>query len=139
MAARYTSNSGQTISNNSGTTVVFEDIDYDTHGKMDISTGEYEIHSSGKYSINSKITFDAVSRITGNYLLMYIAVNGTIVSTIAYNRLVTSHTQPITLTGADLLDLSKGDVVKIIALQNNGTRTLVTDDKLNSFSIARIK
>lgn len=126
VAARYTSDSGQTVA--SGGTIVYEDLDHDTHNAYDSSTGEYTVPVSGKYHVVANArTGSAVN------LSLVIEVDGTMKAG-SFNAGGDSSTPLVSTT----LDLAKNQVVKII---NNagGSVTLVTAEYYNYFSIARIK
>ena len=138
VAARYTSNSGQSIPHNSGTVVVFEDIDYDTHNAYNPSTGVYTIPASGIYSVSGCLRMGGVADVTG-YTLIQIAVNGS-TSTRHYEYNNSNTPDFVALDINDKLSLEKGDEVDINVFQASGnTGTVVADPLDNIFSIARIK
>jgi hypothetical protein len=137
VAARYTSDSGQNIPNIVATTVIHEDIDFDTHNAYNTSTGEYTIPLTGKYIIKAKVAYDSFAAVAGMKTSIYL--NGVEISS-TYN-LATNTSYIYGAPIDDILDLEKGDVISIVLFQNSGSsRNLIPAGGVaNMFSIARIK
>jgi|11BtaG_2_1085332.scaffolds.fasta_scaffold02446_4 hypothetical protein len=127
VAARYTSDSGQS-GIGSGTTIVYEDKDYDTHNAYDSSTGEYTVPVTGLYTINARIRVNELFP-KGTV----IAVNGT---TITAQNVDNGDDDSVTVS--DILLLNKNDVIDIRYNRGN-TVSLQAISEFNTFSIARIK
>jgi len=136
VAFRATSDSGQSIPNSTATTVVFEDVEFDTHGAYDNTTGEYEAPTSGYYQINSNITYDNFSSDSGLYTLR-IVVDG--VENTRFAQTIQRGTLQVA-TLSSVVYLSKGQVIKIDTSQSNGgSRTFSSNSKDVTFSLVKIK
>ena len=132
VAARYTSNSGQSIPNAVDTLVVYEDLDYDTHDACD-GAGTYTIPVSGKYSILGRVQFGVATGIS----LAAIFIDGSVAS--RGNVFNASSNENGSLV-EDTMDLVKDQTVKIYIYQTSGgADTVSTDTTRNIFTIARIK
>lgn len=141
VAARYTSNSGQSITNASIQTIEYEDKDFDTHNAYCTTCGVYTVPTTGTYLIQaSMLIVGSACFGAGERQELFLHVNCT--STSVLNRMVhevagaLSHAN----NGMDVVDLNKGDTVEIRGFQDSGgTRNLDTTATYNTFSIARIK
>jgi hypothetical protein len=140
VAARYTSNSGQAIANNAGTDIVFEDLDKDTHNAYNTSTGEYTVPASGWYQVNGLVSFlNNLNTANVSYMSLSIIVDGTSIYADYHVNNMTPNISEV-FKVSELLELEKGQVVKLQVFQNNGAiRNLAADGRFNTFSIARIK
>jgi len=123
VAARYTSDSGQTVNN--GDVIVYEDVDSDTHNSYNSSTGKYIVPASGYYI--AKASMRSTSAVA-----LYIRVDEVVVEADFYAGSDAGSTNVILITY-----LEKGQVLDIV--NGGSTRTLVADSKYNTFSIAKIK
>lgn len=134
VAARYTSNAGQSWVN--AGYLDYEDIDYDTHGAYDTSTGEYTVPISGKYIVSASGMCDSEAWLDGYVLGLNIVVNGSATTqSLHYTAAMTSN---LYTSVRDTLDLAKGDVIEVQASTNISTN-MNTQSKRNVFSIIRIK
>jgi len=131
VAARYTSNNGQSIAA-TVTDVVYEDLDYDTHNAYNTITGVYTVPVSGKYIVSGQTGWTTGATPRDHRMFLYL--NGASVRD--ETRYGSYNTYPKV---SDTLDLIKGDLIKIVASAENGPYTLFTSGTANSFSIARIK
>jgi len=123
VAASYTSNSGAVVAN--GANIIYEDIDFDTHGAYNVSTGDYTTAVSGYYTIT------ASCYVTVDNAQLSINIDGVEKSdgyTVDRDIAKTSYIGYI----------EKG---KVVSIKNTlgVARTLVAVGKYSSFSIARIK
>lgn len=127
VAARYTSNSGQSMS--PGTDVIYEDRDFDTHNTYNTSTGVYTVPVSGIYQVNASFRLNSANATNAAIL-----VNGIIKTFGTYSS--GSQGNP---SMSDIITLEKGDLITVE--QNGGPSgtTLSTTSGVNYFSIARIK
>ena len=137
VAARYTSNSGQSIG--TSTTLILEDVNYDTHNEYDVSTGEYTIPSSGKYSIDSKLLFPSAVYAAGNSIYIDVHINGVFYTRLADYLITSAITSFAGTQGSTDISVNKGDIVKLVATNERGATNLFATSNYNSFSIARIK
>lgn len=140
VAARYTTDAGQTLTASTEETVVFEDLDKDTHGAYNTSTGIYTTPISGWYSISSYVSI-AASNDNG---LLYVQIDINNGSKIIRGDRIYHESGQDSTTGlgvsSSALYLSKGDTVKIVARQATSLdRDLESSGNVNHFSIARIK
>ena len=134
VAARYTSNSGQSVGSN--TVIEFEDIDYDTHNAYDTTTGVYTVPVKGKYAVYAGVYTQSRSWSAGNGFELKFEKNGTVVKTNIFRMFGTISTS-IGMQLYDVLDLDKGDTIEVLS----GTLTvnLSTNGFETSFSIIKIK
>jgi hypothetical protein len=132
VAARYTSNSGQTV-NSSVSIFDFEDLEADSHNAM--SAGTYTIPVSGWYNISAQIGA-SVNLSTAQVMQIRLHVDGSLHS---YKSLhgsgAASTVEPSIST---TLYLNKDQTVAINGFSSVST-TAYTDGTRNFFSIHRIK
>jgi hypothetical protein len=134
VAARYTSSNNQILTNSNQITLLFENKNADTHGAMNIITGEYTIPVSGFYQINGRCG----SNITASSatFALYLVLNGLAIIEEFETTDTVTNTRSVRLS--ELVYLDKGSVIRLDAFQNSGSSVTVTVRR-NSFSIARIK
>lgn len=139
VAARYTSNSGQTINTSTTTTVICEDLGFDTHNAYNTSTGEYTVPATGYYQVNGAIQWNADMTFSTSLYDIYFLVNTSLVEQSRSSaKVVGSHRHQISMSS--VLYLEKGDVVELGAYQNSGSNLqLDSSGPWNKFSIARLK
>jgi len=140
VAARYTSNNGQSIGTASAQTVIYEDLIEDTHGSYNTSTGIYTAPLSGWYAVNATTTFAALATAPSNITFITVEKNGATVSrvNIEFDGTITADNTTSNVT--TLINLAKGDTINIDLFQNSGgSEALVGAGDRNTFSIARIK
>lgn len=139
VAARYTSNSGQSIGSGTEPIIVFEDITADTHNAYNTSTGEYTVPVGGWYSLNSLVTFAALNRVPNLTIWVNIYLNG-VESKRVQEEETGTDTGIAAYQASDMNYYEKGDVITIRVYQNTGTsESLSTVGSRNVFSIHRIK
>jgi hypothetical protein len=140
VAARYTTDSGQSIADNDADDIViYEDVVRDTHNAMNTGTGVYTIPVSGWYSIDAKVTWLSLSVSAGTQFRLEIAVGG-VRTDFARNTSQGSTTGVQGVSCSTTLYLTKDETVDIRAFQNTGgAETLNSNGDENTFSIARIK
>lgn len=105
----------------SGSPVLWNVVNYDSHGRFDVLTGKYTIGSPGKYHVKSSIY-------TGGATNIYIRKNGTIIS----QGSPAGASTPGQVF--DELDLVAGDEITITP---DATTTL-TQDILNNLSVCKV-
>lgn len=121
VACRYSTNSGQSISNATWTDIVFDDLDtYDTHGIMNISNGRMTAQVSGKFSISTKVSYASASWAAGEGARIALYKNGAVYSQLDRDIKDAAVTDVIDLNGHDEIDLIAGDYVTIATYQNQG-------------------
>ena len=133
VAARYTSDSGQSVTNNTGISLILEDIEFDTHGAYNILTGEYTIPVSGFYYVSghAQLAGSRSGYMIANILIDSVVTSRGVPSEIAANEIAAGV--------SEILYLTKDSIVEIEVFQNTGTIGLNTDSTRNQFSIARLK
>jgi hypothetical protein len=131
IAARYTTNAGQSIDHNSYEIVNFEDKSYDESpsNSDSVTTGaswKFTAERKGKYQVNSSVLFDTVSYTTTQVVLLAIYKTPAGGSASVYSR--SSYTHPYTgatnlksVSISDTVDLDAGDSIDIRAYQNTGS------------------
>jgi hypothetical protein len=140
VAARYTTDSGQSIPNNTDTVIIYEDLDFDTHGAYNTSNGQFTVQNSGIYSINAKFYYNASTLAPGSRALAIIKKNNSSQSFNVNNVVPTTSTIEYFCEISDDLKLEKGDIITIETLHNFGSGRFLTPAATgNTFSIVRIK
>ena len=129
VAASYTSNSGQAITD--GSIVIYEDISKDTHNAYNIANGVYTIPVSGWYSLNASMEFAY-----GAY--SFVGIKFIKNSVDVYMRYTFVGTSSQTYAGNFAGYFNKGDTVEV-GVRTNITSTISATSNANTFSIARIK
>ena len=138
VAARYTSNTGQVMSN-TGEIADFEDVDYDTHGA--VTTGaswKFTAPISGHYSVKSSALISSRSYTNGQYISIRLRKNGSYHTVIRrWESPDAGYTGYVHLNGSTDVFLNSGEYIDLYYLGDvDGTRT--TDATYNNISIHRI-
>jgi hypothetical protein len=134
VAARYTSNSGQSIST-SNTTLTYEDLVVDTHSAMSGTT--YTVPVTGIYDINTSYTTDNVSLLSGHSVNIIILKNG---STEArrFLRISANINNAQSIECAALsIPLTAGETITVQGAISVAT-TMITNGAYNEFSIVMV-
>lgn len=127
VAASYTSNSGQTVTNNGQ--IIYEDLTFDTHNMYDTSTGIGVAPVSGKYLVCASAKQNAA-------LAMFIEVRINGVRRAIFRASADSNEAP---NGSVLVEINKGETF-VINNVSGANRTLTTGGAAdNFFTIHRIK
>lgn len=134
VAARYTSDSGQAVSN-SFATIIYEDRNYDTHNAYNVANGQYTTPMNGKYTVSAKYTTASVPWTAGQNVRIAFYVNGTIVSRFDQVTIAATLNYPCP-PATDTITLNKGDILTIRA-ENSTSASMATAVGLNTFSIVR--
>jgi hypothetical protein len=123
-----TSNDGQTVNDD---TVIFEDVEKDTHSNYNNATGEYTIRAADSYHIDT-----GISRSAGGYpTILKIMKNGTVIrSTI---NLDSASNRELSKSISCDLDLEVGDIIRIDCAVT-ASLTLYNNAIYNWFNIHRI-
>lgn len=122
-----TSSSGQAIPNITDTTIIFNNIIDDTHGRYNASTGEYTCARSGKLNLKSHINL-ASGGLTG-LMLLNVTINGSVA--VRGDIVNVSSAELTASVGLEGYPVNHGDVIKIVAFQNTGAQTLNTEAARN--------
>ena len=128
VAMRATSNSGQALGTGL-TNIIYEDLDYDTHGAYNTSTGVFTAPISDKYRITAKFRGN-----TSEFYSIAIEKNGT---RVCQESSGVSNNTSVSIQ--DELDLARGDTVEIVGFVSSTATNLSTTDLFNVVSISRIK
>jgi len=140
VAAMYGTDAGLSIPNAAVTTIIHEDISYDTHNAYNTSTGEYTIPVSGKYILSTNIGWNGVSVASGDLYRLLVYKSGVIAVDVYLETNATNSSSRPNVGQSATIDFVKGDIVLIKVYQNSGVAaSLMTDAQVNYFSIARIK
>ena len=139
--ARYSTDAGQSIPNNTITILDFEDKSYDSHNA--VTTGgswKFTAPSTGYYSVNASILFQAAT--TWNLsesLELHLFKNGTRVSYLSRkDNYPTGATNYAGLNGSDEIYLEAGDYIDIRAYQASGAAlSIYTVSDFNFVSITQ--
>ena len=143
VAMRYTSDAAATISNNTNTTLVFEDKDTDTHNAYNNSTGVYTFPVSGYYSVDCKVGI--YGRDSANSTRVYIAssIDGSGSNDITLDTEAAAGVGAyafFALDGSYTKYFNKGQTIEVFLHQNTGSSQDLYAGGNNVFlSIIRIK
>ena len=143
VAARYTSNSGQSIPNNTVTILDFEDLSYDTHNA--VTTGaawKFSPPATGIYDVNAHAALNAsASLVSPEFLRIDLYKNGSLYSSLSYNDTSwKADATTMSIQGSDSIELSPEDYIDIRISQNSGVAiTMVSGSEHNHVSVKRIK
>jgi hypothetical protein len=142
VAARYTSNAGQSIATGTTTVVNFEDKDFDTRDAATVGAGwQYAVPVAGHYQINARVTLDATTGwADGELLALDVYVNAAQKSRLFASEAHGSASSiEVSAQGGDLIHLDKGDVLSVRIRQNSGAaRTLTADGAENYLTVHRV-
>lgn len=126
IAVRATNTSGQSISDNTTTTITGWTIGYDTHGAFTTS-GVFTAPVSGKYLIAGNITYASAAVLAGAEYDFLIAQAGsqtrniTIASHFAY--VASTANNLVGLPGSTVVDCLAGDTLTVRTFQDNSANT----------------
>lgn len=140
--AHYTSNAGQAISNNTLTTVVYEDLESNTHpGSYNTTTGVYTFQADGNYIVNAMVLYTTDLVFTTTIVDLGIYVNGTEITTKRTSALVAGTSFRHNRSVSEIISVSKNDTLEIKTFQNSGVAKSLDSTSTNyiTFSVARIK
>lgn len=132
VAARYTSNAGQSIATATVTIVDFEDKDYDTHSLV-TTGGSWKLTASspGYYRVSARVGWSTIN--TGNNYETFLYKNGAL-----YSRL-TSQGDNATVLHVDTVQLNPGDFVDVRCRQDTGGSVALSSTSTDtSVAIERI-
>ncbi len=140
ITARYSTDSGQAVNNNSLTIVNFEDKSYDDHGC--VTTGaswKFNCPRAGRVSVTSSIQIAALSGwAAGEGLIIYLYKNGVEQSEFYFVQ-TTTHSQAVAVTMTDEVNVVAGDYLDVRVAQDSGdNRALNTNGTRNWISISYI-
>lgn len=142
VAARYTTDAGQSIANAATPIVDFEDKDYDTHNAVTVGASwKFTAPMSGKYSVKSYVRFaNSLAWTQGQYVSAQIYKNG---SAVANGDTAIQSTATLTNgPGApvnDTVNLLAGDYIDIRASHGeSAARALITAPQLVRIAIERV-
>lgn len=135
IAARYTTNNGQSIPT-SETITVYEDLGFDTDSAYNSGTGVYSVVSGGDglYLISCSYSHQ------GNAVRAYyghIRINSVRVASAAQSR-SSSTSDRLTVLRTAIVNLSSGDTVDCTMNANSSGSAMYTDGTFNVFHIHRI-
>jgi hypothetical protein len=120
-AARYSTSSGQSIPQASGTIINFDNKEYDTHGAATIGTNwKYTAPISGTYNINALVSYDNVTASGGQTFSIDIYKNGLLYCTL-WTQPGSGSAQYYRTGGSTSIKLNAGDSFYVRVYQNTGT------------------
>lgn len=132
---RYTSANGNVYS--SGSTLVYEDKDFDTSASYNNSTGIFKARVTGKYDIYSLFTAVATALAAGQNFSLVINKNGT---PIVNGKVVVAWASTTALVSMDVgstLNLLAGDEITITTNISTALQ-MQPDDTFNEFVVTRV-
>ncbi len=136
--ARYKTDAGQSIPNNTSTIINFEDVDYDTHDT--VTTGgswKFTAPKTGYYRVETHLLFSATTTwAEGEVAQVVLHKNGAIYSYLDRNTQFGATSTYMHISGGDTVYLEKGDYIDLRVTQTSGAAlTLISDGTLCRVSI----
>ena len=146
VAARCTTDYGQSIPNNAITIINFEDVTFDTHGAVSVgAVGEaswsFTAPVSGYYAISAEVMFEATNTwVDGEYSDLEFYKNGVQLSTPdVKTNYPASGGQYMQLGGSDIIYLAANETLDVRVYQGSGAALLLFNNFLfNYVSIWRV-
>lgn len=139
VAFRATQNSNQSIPDSVATTIIWNNLIYDTNGAYNSGTGVWTCPEAGKYAIDVGTFSDIVAWSTNQVWEQQLFINGSLYSVLGETRAQSSTTVNFSGSGSDTVDLIAGDTVELRILQNRGAATTVLASAVNNhISITKI-
>jgi len=138
--ARYTNSSGQSIPNNSATTITGWVKDFDSHAAFSTS-GIYTVPVSGKYIVSFELIYASASVVAATQYGLYVTQAG------SQSRQITvadyfpsaSTTAYTGINGTILVGCFAGDTLTVQGYQSSGgARSLLADQSTNIISFVRV-
>jgi hypothetical protein len=129
--------SGQTIPTASATTVIFNQVDDDSHGSYNKSTGIWKAPAPGKYMCVSNLGFTTAVSDTNSWEIG-IQKNGVNFASQLNNKQTTGFAARMNLHASREIRLAAGDEIKVIAYQDTGSGRGLATGPVTNFSIFRI-
>jgi len=118
---RASTDAGQSIANDTTTTVIFEDEGYDTHGEYNPATGEFTVKEDGYYHIHSSILYaSAAGWDAGEFATLDLYVDGGPVARLAFVTAWATATVWVGCIGGTTYYLNANKVVTLRTYQNSG-------------------
>ena len=140
IAAKYSTNAGLTVPNNTETVVVYEDLESDTHGSYNTSTGVFTCKDPSTLFVRANAAFVAGTD-WGATEYAQLTIQKNSVDNIRQRETQTaSHvTAEVEVEVSGLVSCVSGDTVRVRILQNQGaSTTLKTSGIDNTLSIFRV-
>ena len=117
VAFQVRQNSGQSISNATGTKITWNIEDFDEGSNF--ASNKFTAPSDGQYYFSAGIQLGSAAWAAGEYVFMQIRVNGTAVSTF-YKELEANSTLLYNIHLSGCFDLSTNDYVEVYVQHNQG-------------------
>ena len=118
---KATSNAGQNIPNETWTTLIFEDEEYDTNSEYVAATGVFTAKRSGKLLISTKILFGSTGTwAIGEILELRTSGSAGVYYTLDYQRSLSAATEYAGAQGTITLDVNTGETLAIQIYQSSG-------------------
>lgn len=127
IAARYTSNSTQSIPNSADTIVNFEDKDYDTMNAVTVGASwQFKAPRAGIYSVSCLLGFDSNTNWTlGERIFLYLFKNGVNDRSLIRWESFATNTFLANVQGHDDILLAKDDTIDFRVNQNSGAANVL--------------
>ena len=138
---RATSASGQSIPNNTPTTLVFGTETYDTQSEYDPTTGIFTAKEAGYYLVQGAYILTADAPTAGDRAIASVYLNGANFAIGQVNIANSTTSQSLNSRVGTVLHLAVNDTIVISASQLNATtaaRTLVASALDNYFTVDRL-
>lgn len=137
VASRFKTAVARTV-NNTAPTIIYEQVDYDTHGAYNPSTGIYTTPVSGIYRITVHRRDTSISQTAGFEITNALYVNGSNVAFIGDTRFAATSTASFSVGGSIEYSLKAGDTVSIGGYSDTPNTTMVSLPTFNYVTISRI-
>jgi hypothetical protein len=141
VVARYTSNAGQSISDNTVSVVNFEDETFDPRDTVTVGAGwVFTCPVAGYYRVSARVQFvSSTAWANGELIALDVYVNGAQVARLYGSQVQTTTANERGAQGSTVVHLDRTDTLNIRVLQaSGGALALTADTTENHVSIGRI-
>lgn len=143
VAFKASTDSGQSIPNSTATTVVFEDVSYDTHNAWNPLTGEYTCPLPGKYRTTTVATLGNSTTWSGTEVFrLDIRLFGKATDSPdnSYPNNSSGGSIAASVNGSTTFDCEKGDIIEVRLDQRSGASlNLLSSGQFNYVTIEKVE
>lgn len=126
---------GQLINNNTATTVIFEDEDYDSLGEYDASTGLFTAIHTGYYSVKSRLSYSGAgfTWAINDTIYCRLRLDGSTTILLAYRKIATTGTTEEQVELSVSVYLTATQTLEVQALQVTGSNINLLANALRNY------
>lgn len=137
VAARFNTSTARTT-NNTAPAIIYDVVQYDTHGAYNSSTGTYVVPVSGQYKVSAFALWSATASTVGHSFSLQLKRNGTFVSNICGTRAQTTALATFDCSGSTTFNLNAGDSLTFGGYSDTASTTIASQPLSNWVCVERI-